>query len=448
MSTIGSSSTVPRIRPFLRFADAGLEGDFQAQYFRDNLGYVRAALVLGIAAWAFFAFFSPPPIGQDRYLAIHLVGIGVTSLSILLSFVPGYARWWQIAIVVLVLVSAALAQTHRLLTGHPADWTSVVALMMVLAFAFALFRLQYRYAALAGILAIATYSAMRGLVQAPGDIGLLEPDVDLLAFATVGTAAAFALERFARLLFLRERDLDRERERGDMLLRNILPVGIIDRLKIREPGFDDDRIAERYAEATVLFADLVGFTERAARMDPDELIDMLDEVFNRWDELADRFGLEKIKTIGDAYMAVAGVPDLRTDHAEAAADMALGIRDTVSQLRWPSGAPISVRIGIATGPVIAGVIGHRKFAYDIWGDTVNAASRLESVAAPGTVQVSEAVYDRLSGNYAFSGPFVVFLKGKGATTARSLLCRARATNGAVARPVLVGAGTEGGHGTP
>jgi len=439
VSAIGSSSKDPRIRPFLRFANAGLEGDFQAQYFRDNLGYVRTALVLGIATWAFFAFSSAPPIGQEGYLAIHLVGIGVTSLSLLLTFVPGYARWWQVAIVVFVLVSAALAESHRVVTRHPADWTGVVALMMVLVFAFALFRLQYRYAALGGILAIACYSAIRGLVQVPGDIGLLEPDVDLLAFATVGTAAAFALERFARMLFLRERDLDRERERGDMLLRNILPVGIIDRLKIRQPGFDDDRIAERYPEATVLFADLVGFTERAARTDPDELIATLDEVFNRWDELADRFGLEKIKTIGDAYMAVAGVPNVRTDHVEAAADMALGIRDTVSQLRWPSGAPISVRIGVATGPVIAGVIGHRKFAYDIWGDTVNAASRLESIAAPGSIQVSEAVYDRLSTNYAFSAPYMVDLKGKGATQVRSLLCHVRAANGA---PVLVGASRE------
>ncbi len=209
------------------------------------------------------------------------------------------------------------------------------------------------------------YNTTRGLVRAPGDIGLLEPDVYLFAFATVGTAAAFTLEQFARLLFLRERDLDRERQRGDALLRNVPPEAIINRLKMREPGIEDGRIAERYAEATVLFADLVGFTERAARMDSDELIAMLDGVFIRWDELADRFGLEKIKTIGDAYMAVAGVPEARADHVEAAADMSLEIRDSVSQLRWPTGVPISVRIGIACGPVIAGVIGHRKFAYDI-----------------------------------------------------------------------------------
>lgn len=199
----------------------------------------------------------------------------------------------------------------------------------------------------------------------------------------MGTAAAFALERYARLLFLRERDLEREWERGDALLRNVLPEAVINRLKMREPGTEDGRIAERYAEATVLFADLVDFTERAARMDPDELIAMLDGIFIRWDELADRFGLEKIKTIGDAYMAVAGVPDVKANHVEAAAEMSLEIRDSVSRLRWPTGVPISARIGIACGPVVAGVIGHRKFAYDIWGDTVNAASRLESSAAAG-----------------------------------------------------------------
>jgi class 3 adenylate cyclase len=407
----------------LRFRDADLEREFQARYFRDNVGYVRAALVLAIVAWAFFALVSAPATGHETYLLIHLVGIGAAALCLGLSFTSGYARWWQMAIVAVVLMSAALSQMHRTVAGHPADWGGVVGLMMVLAFAYAFFRLQFRYAALAGLFAIVWYNAARGLVKAPGDIGLFEPDVDLIVFATIGTAAAFALERFARLLFLRERDVDRERRRGDALLRNILPGTIIDRLKVRGPRLDDTLIAERYAEASVLFVDLVGFTEQAARTDPDELIATLDGVFSRWDDLADQFGLEKIKTIGDAYMAVAGVPDARADHAEATANMSLEIRDGVSQLLWPSGVPMSVRIGIACGPVIAGVIGHRKFAYDIWGDTVNAASRLESAAVPGSIQVSDGVHDRLIGNYAFSEPYMVELKGKGATTAYRLLGR-------------------------
>lgn len=395
---------------------------FQDQYFRDNLGYIRTAHVLAIVAWAFFSVLAGPPVGQGWRLVINLVGgVGATLLSLGLTFARRFRTWWQWQIVAVVVVGSALTELHRAVTRHAADWSGVVALMLILAFAYALLRLQYLYAALAGSLAIVCYNLMRILVRARGDIALVDPDIYLVAFAVIGTAAAFALERFARLLFLRERDVDRERERGDALLRNILPDTVIDRLKMREPGIEDGRIAERYAEATVLFADLVGFTERAAHMNPDELIVMLDEVFGRWDQLADGFGLEKIKTIGDAYMAVAGVPEARTDHVEAAADMALAIRDSLSQLRWPTGLSISVRMGIACGPVIAGVIGHRKFAYDIWGDTVNAASRLESAAAPGGIQVSDAVHDRLWENYAFRGPYVVDLKGKGPTTAHTLL---------------------------
>jgi adenylate cyclase len=147
-------------------------------------------------------------------------------------------------------------------------------------------------------------------------------------------------------------------------------------------------------------------------------------VFGQWDQLADRFVLEKIKTIGDAYMAAAGIPEARGDHANAAAEMAIEIRDGLSLRRWPNGAPMSVRIGIASGPVIAGVIGRRKFAYDIWGDTVNAASRLQSTAMPGSIQVSDAVYFSLRDAYVFSPPYEVDLKGKGPTTAHVLVGRA------------------------
>jgi class 3 adenylate cyclase len=417
------SSAVAKLRTLsLHFTDAGLERKFQEQYFRDNIGYVRTAHVIAIVGWAFFGLFVPPPGNHESYLVITLLaGVGLTSVSLGLTYTRRFGRWWQPSVVALVVVYPALSELYRMLWGHPADWTGVVGLLLVLAFAYTLLRLQYRYAALAGLLAIGCYNVSRILVQTRGDIGLLHPDIYLVAFAIVGTAAAFALERFARLLFLRERDVDRERERGDTLLRNILPEPIIGRLKMRGPGIEDGRIAERYADATVLFADLVGFTERAAHMDPDELIVTLDEVFGQWDQLADRFGLEKIKTIGDAYMAAAGVVEARGDHAKAAAEMAIEIRDDLSLLRWPNGSPMSVRIGIASGPVIAGVIGRRKFAYDIWGDTVNAASRLQSTAPPGTIQVSDAVYRSLRDGYVFSDPYEVDLKGKGATQVHILI---------------------------
>jgi class 3 adenylate cyclase len=419
--------------------EAGLERTFQEQYFRDNIGYVRTAHVIAIVAWAFFGLFAAPANGHEQYLIITLVGgIGLTCVSLGLSFARAYARWWQWLIVALVLVSSALSELHRMIIGHPADWTGAVSIMLILTFAYALLRLQYRYAALAGVLAIVAYNATRVLVQARGDIALLQPDIYLAAFAVVGTAAAFALERFARLLFLRERDVDRERERGDALLRNILPEAIIDRLKTRDPGVEGGRIAEERADVSVLFADLVGFTEQAAHLRPDELLVTLDHVFALWDRSADRFGLEKIKTIGDAYMAAAGVPEPRADHLEAAAEMALDMRDSLSGLCWPSGVPISARIGLACGPVIAGVIGDRKFAYDVWGDTVNAASRLEGAATPGSIQVSEAVYRRLRGRYGFSAPYVVDLKGKGATTAHTLVGRASADDSEAEAVFLAG----------
>ena len=306
------------------------------------------------------------------------------------------------------------------MSGQGTQWHDVVSLMLVLALTYTLLRLQYMYAVPAAALVIGCYTATRVLFPHGSGIDVVAADIYLVAFAVVGTAGAYALERFARVLFLRERQLDRERERGDSLLRNILPEVIIGRLKTRDPHSGARHIAQCYPDVTVLFADLVGFTEQAASADPEDVVTALDDVFSRFDQLADRFGLEKIKTIGDAYMAAAGVPAPRPDHVAAAAAMALEGRECVSALRWPSGAPVGVRIGLACGPVMAGVIGRRKFAYDVWGDTVNTASRLESSAMPGCIQVSEAVYERLSAHFLFSEPYVVQLKGKGPTRARIL----------------------------
>src|SRR5204863_8617685 len=157
----------------------------------------------------------------------------------------------------------------------------------------------------------------------------------------------------------------------------------------------------------------VRFTGQTDKTPADDFVAALDGLFTRFDHLADRYGLEKIKTIGDAYMAVAGAPDPRPGHAEAAADMALAIVEEREGARWPSGDPILVRVGIASGPVVAGVIGQRKFAYDLWGDTVNLASRLESHGQPGRILVSEGMAARLEGRYEFGPPCGGGLEGYG-----------------------------------
>jgi class 3 adenylate cyclase len=204
------------------------------------------------------------------------------------------------------------------------------------------------------------------------------------------------------------RALDAERERSERLLLNVLPAPIAARLKQGE-----EVIADGFPEVTVLFADLVDFTRRSQETTPERVVRVLDELFTALDRLAERHGLEKIKTVGDAYMAVGGLPEPRPDHAEAVADMALAVREEVARHLDPGGRPLQVRIGIDTGPVVAGVIGRRKFSYDLWGDTVNTASRMESNGVAGCIQVTDRAYRRLRDRYRFERRGPVEIKGKG-----------------------------------
>jgi guanylate cyclase len=222
-----------------------------------------------------------------------------------------------------------------------------------------------------------------------------------------------SLAFFALRFFVVERDkaraaLEREQARSEALLLNILPPPIADRLKA-----GDQTIADGYAEATILFADLVGFTRLSTTVAPDKLVVMLNQLFSRFDQLSARFGVEKIKTIGDAYMACAGVPVGRRDHAEAIAEMALAMRDAVEAHNRESGSELQIRIGINTGPVVAGVIGLKKFIYDLWGDTVNFASRMESHGIPNGIQVSAATWERLRDRYDFEARGRIEVKGVG-----------------------------------
>ncbi len=203
--------------------------------------------------------------------------------------------------------------------------------------------------------------------------------------------------------------LKQEQEKSERLLLNILPQKIADRLKNSEAT-----IAESFPAVSVLFADLCGFTHFSQHVDAQHLVSLLDEIFSTFDHLANIHGVEKIKTIGDAYMAVAGVPLARDDHANAVASMAIGMQKAFSELMRDRGLPLEVRIGIHSGPVVAGVIGRHKFAYDLWGDTVNIASRMESHGQPSQIHVSQTTRDLLEGQFHFTDRGEVTIKGKGA----------------------------------
>jgi adenylate cyclase len=204
------------------------------------------------------------------------------------------------------------------------------------------------------------------------------------------------------------RELDLERDKSERLLLNVLPAPIAARLKQTEGV-----IADGFPEVTVLFADIVDFTSRSERIAPEQVVEVLNDLFSAFDRLARQRGLEKIKTIGDAYMVVGGLPEPRPDHAEAVAEMALTMLEEVAGRSDPSGRPLAVRIGIDTGPAVAGVIGTSRFSYDLWGDTVNTASRMESHGVPGCIQVTGRTYRRLRDRYRFQRRGPIPVKGKG-----------------------------------
>jgi class 3 adenylate cyclase len=195
---------------------------------------------------------------------------------------------------------------------------------------------------------------------------------------------------------------------NEALLLNILPGEVAERLKGGE-----SEIADSFADVTVLFGDLVGFTSMSASMSADEIVDMLNGLFSRFDHVANQLGIEKIKTIGDCYMAVCGLPERCSDHTERIARMALRMLEETREYGNEKGLSLQMRIGLNAGPVVAGVIGTSKFIYDLWGDTVNLASRMESTGVPGKVQVTRSVYERLKDSFQLQGRGVIQVKGKG-----------------------------------
>lgn len=215
-----------------------------------------------------------------------------------------------------------------------------------------------------------------------------------------------------------------EYDRSEALLANMLPSSIADRLKAPTRN----AIADKYDDASVLFADIAGFTERASETPPQQLIQFLDRIYTAFDALADRYELEKIKVSGDSYMVVSGVPQPRPDHVAALACLALDMTNAAAQLTDPLGETLPLRIGMATGQVVAGVVGSRRFFYDVWGDAVNVASRMESTSAVGRIQVPETVYQRLKDSFTLEERGTVDIKGKGLMPTWYLIGRKPATD--------------------
>jgi len=347
---------------------------------------VDMGLGLMVAVAVIIAIGLPPNPGRPPDALAYALGLTIAALVLI-------RRRWPVAVLV---ASAATLQLYYLL-----DYAGIrpaVPLSVALATAWAAG--HPRWSLLVAAWFTAAPLLFRTLVESEPLRQVLDDSVpDVVLFGAVLLLGEAVRNR---------RDLDLEREKSERLLLNVLPTSIASRLKQTEAV-----IADGFPDVTVMFADIVDFTRRSERIAPEQVVESLNDLFSVFDQLARERGLEKIKTIGDAYMVVGGLPDPRPDHVEAVAEMALAMRAEVAGHVDPGGQPLAVRIGIDTGPVVAGVIGTSRFSYDLWGDTVNTASRMESHGVPGCIQVTARTYQRLRDHYRFERRGPIPVKGKG-----------------------------------
>ncbi len=390
-----------------------LEEEYLVDYYRSSIGPIRAsALLILFLVIAFGLREIGDPPGRERATQL-LLRYGITApalvAGLLCTYSPGFKRWMQAGIAAGVALLSLTVTAQLLFVRDPiVDLKVLVTLIIITLSVYSLAHLRLRFAAAAGWMMMGGYAV--GLAQLPTGPGhRIVPDLLALLVANVlGMAAAHVTERHLRRDFLLTRAIDAERLKSERLLLNILPSAVADRLKAGATV-----IADSFPEATVLFADIKDFTPMSARMSPERLVGLLNDIFSTFDGLAEQHGLEKIKTTGDAYMVVGGLPTVRADHAEAVANLALDMQTAVAGFHADDGHAIALRIGIHTGPVVAGVIGARKFAYDLWGDTVNTASRMESQGLPNRIHVTEATYQRLKDKYVFERRGEIEVRGRG-----------------------------------
>ena len=372
----------------------------------------RPQRILNVAAWIAASVTATLGILQtitgDKVLLVGLVNIAVAGLFLAM---PLLHRFGSIIAAVVFVVVAYASLTF---VGSQLGTDSGVQFYYLVSASLAILVLGTEHLVLASITAAvgaALVIAMQLLV--PGDTGL-QPKWALTAGFIVSTMGA-ALMIFATVWYAMrevtraEAAMEVEYDRSEALLANILPAQVARRLKDPAHGV----IADRYDDASILFADIAGFTERASEISPTELVRFLDRLYTTFDRLVDRHGLEKIKTTGDSYMVVSGVPTPRSDHVQAIAELALDMSKAVAGLRDPRGNPVPLRMGIAAGPVVAGVVGARKFFYDVWGDAVNVAARMETTDPEGRIQVPENVFEQLRADFILEERGEVDIKGKG-----------------------------------
>ena len=411
-----------RIDPWsARLADPDLEARFLHDRRDHDLGRIRVAAILGSAVSLIFAVLDWLVITENLHLALALrilTALPGAGTIFVLTYAGYFQARPQLLISLAIVVSTASYATLNIICDTPGEYLS--GFVIVQMFLYFIFPVAFTVSVALGCICVSAFAILIILIR---DIALGELLTIYSQYAVTGLAGSFAVYIFNTLRreeFLNELEIESQNQRYGELLNRILPDSIVARMERGE-----DRIADEVPDAVVVFADVVGFTETAARHSPEAVVRSLNALFEKFDTLVASNGLEKIKTIGDAYMVAGGVPDPRKGNIEAAAELALQMLEAAGSHRGPGGERVEIRVGIHAGPVLAGVIGHTRFGYDLWGDTVNFASRLQDAAEPLSVLVSEAVRHRLPENFVLHPLGSIALKGKGEMPVWQLCGKAR-----------------------
>lgn len=391
---------------YLRFSDPDVERAFRQFHIERCLPTYRVLFAF-ILVFQVVLVATGPVVDNLSYSDPRLwvrTGFGVTQAVVGFWAIrqPGFLRWGEVFMVSQVVIIGLMLAT--LFSTSPLGFTRMMTFLISTTI---LTRLRMRQAVVAITIELTAFGLLAWF-RLPDADTLLPPRMGSLLIAglllVVGT---YMLEQSERRDFLLARLLRSERAKSERLLLNVLPPAIVERLK-NESG----PIADVFAEVTVLFADIVAFTPSVARWGPGETLSVLNDAFSCFDDIVARHGVEKIQTVGDGYLLAGGIPEPRRDHALAVVAAGLDMLTAIGRFRWPDGQPLTARIGISSGSAVAGVIGTHKFSYDIFGDTVNTAARMQQHGVIGSIQLTEATYELVRHRYACTARQLT-VKGKG-----------------------------------
>lgn len=403
--------------PWHHYFQPDVESRYREYFYSTNMGFIRLSFIASTITTFVFNIFTSSLVYHDATNPglIKLVSFSLVLLpliGLLLSYLPFYKKIYHLQLNLLFCITNGCVLTIINLLSNDHKISSYGAILFLLLINYGLLRQRILSAAINGAIATIMF-----LVFAQ-DTGLFSSNLLLqilsyfFLFNFGGAAITYVFERSQRTAFLAKEEIEAEHDRAENLLLNILPIPIARRLKDSR-----EHIADQIDEVSVLFADIVGFSAQTKLLKPQDLVGMLDSIFTDFDAIMENHGIEKIKTIGDNYMAAAGLLDSSKNHCNRLAMAAVELMALIKS--HPSG--INLRIGLHMGPVIAGVIGRKKMIYDLWGDTVNIASRMESHGHSGQIQVSETVYHRLKNEFELSNLSSIEVKGQGQMKVAQLL---------------------------